>query len=216
MIAEAWAGAMCERIRAMVCGCSSMMKVSRFWLSTFCRKPKGKPSIDCRTLSMVAPAALPSACSTRFLATSRPPTLPESELGLALANSWITCACSSAEMASSLAISIETDSICLGVSLPRSSAALLFRQARQQDGRFADRSGRHRKVLKGSRHTPCAVICGRHTPCACYKPGRLSPERPDSPVYRRIPRTVKGWGPYRRKRPCNLSKVGPVCRTGRG
>ena len=61
-----------ERIRAIVCGCSSMMNVSRFWLSTFCRKPKGRASIDWRTFSSVALAPLPRACSTRLLATSKP------------------------------------------------------------------------------------------------------------------------------------------------
>ena len=58
MMSAAWDGGTCERIRAIVCGCSSMMNVSRFWLSTFCRKPNGRASIDWRTLSSVAAGPL--------------------------------------------------------------------------------------------------------------------------------------------------------------
>ena len=137
MISAAWAGGKCDRIRAIVCGCSSMMKVSRFWLSTFCRKPNGRASICWRTLSSVWPAFLPIARSTRFLATSRPPLPPPNELGLASANSLMTTSCSSPVMLPSWAISIDTASTCSGVSLPLTLVGFLLGEAHQEDGRFS-------------------------------------------------------------------------------
>ena len=51
----------CDMISAIVCGCSSMMYVSRFWLSTCRRKPNGMASIDWRMLLSAAVAFVPSA-----------------------------------------------------------------------------------------------------------------------------------------------------------
>ena len=100
-----------------------MMKVKRFWLSTFCRNPNGRASIDWRTLSSVTPALLPRAFSTSCLATSRPPARMAMLEGLAPANSWIVASCSSPVTEPSLAISMETASTCLGSSLLINCAA---------------------------------------------------------------------------------------------
>ena len=51
--------------------------------------------MDCRTLSRVAVAFLPRACSKSDFATFRPPIPPLKAAGLELANSWMTCSCSS-------------------------------------------------------------------------------------------------------------------------
>ena len=107
-----------------------MMNVSRFWLSTFCRKPKGRASIDWRTLSIVAVAFLPSARSTRLLARSSPPVPAPIDPGEASANSLMAVSCSSVLISPSLAISMETASTCLAVSrdmtFPASSSGRLI------------------------------------------------------------------------------------------
>ena len=75
-------------------------------------------------------AFLPSAFSTRLLATSKPPDPPPIILGSTSANSMITEVCSSPPTLLILAISIETASTCLGsslaISLPASSCGKLI------------------------------------------------------------------------------------------
>ena len=109
-------------ISAIVCGCSSMMYVSRFWLSTFRRKPNGIASIDWRMLSSAAAALGAERFLNSDLASSRPPPRPPIA-GLASANSLMTRSCSSAAIVRVRAISIDTCSTCLGSSFDISSPA---------------------------------------------------------------------------------------------
>ena len=115
-----------------------MMNVSRFCGSTFFRKPNGRASIDCRTLSSVGAAFLPRAFSTSDLATSRPPPARPSELGLASANSWMTASCSSRRQAAELG-DLDRDQLdLLRRELGHELRRLLFGQAHQQHRGFAD------------------------------------------------------------------------------
>ena len=110
----------------MVCGCSSMMKVNRFWLSTFCRKPKGKASIDWRTLSSVR-CALAQGLFDQFLGNLQPAGAPGHPRGLAAAKSWIVVFLLLAGD-HPLAISMETASTCFGGACSK-SRGLIVRQA---------------------------------------------------------------------------------------
>ena len=94
-----------------------MMKVIKFWLSTFCRKLNGNASIDWRTVSIVPVAFLPSAFSIRFLAVSRPPTAADQVFRIDVGELHDHRVLLFAADAAHLAISIETASICLGSSL---------------------------------------------------------------------------------------------------
>ena len=64
----------CDMMSAIVCGCSSTMKVRMFSAPVLCRKPNGTEFIELRTFSRISPApSVPSDCFSRSLANSMPP-----------------------------------------------------------------------------------------------------------------------------------------------
>ncbi len=119
-----------------------MMNVSRFWLSTFFKKPNGTASIDCRTLSSVG-----GVLAERLFQQVPWPRRGRRRWrwpapGLMLAKSLMTASCSSPVTLVSLAISIETASTSLVRQLAEDFCGLLLRKAHQQHGGFAERTHR--------------------------------------------------------------------------